>query len=134
MPGSAAGVCGLAEACARSKFGNQTTSRTISTAETVSASRECFGRASRLRLRVTGSVMQEPSKVSRSGFPGDGIVSPLLEKDIAEIGAMNLAVSHGAGLILGRLVMRGPGRTHRREGVALQAEHVHWHDLQHPRI
>ena len=51
---------------------------------------------------------------------------------------MNLVVTHGAGLILRRLIVCRPGwpggRQLGREGVALQAQHVHHADSQKPRI
>ena len=51
---------------------------------------------------------------------------------------MNLRVTHGAGLILRRLIVRGtawPARRQRgRERVALQAEHIHWHHVEQLRI
>ncbi len=47
---------------------------------------------------------------------------------------MNLAVAEGAGLILRRLVVYRPAGANRREGVALQAEHVHDADFQQPGI
>ena len=43
---------------------------------------------------------------------------------------MNLAVAQGAGLILRRLVVYRPAGANRREGVALQAEHIHDADFQ----
>jgi len=62
----------------------------------------------------------------------------LLEKHTAEIGTMNLGVTHGASLILGRLIVRGTngpaGSQLGRESVALQTEHVHRHHLQQSRI
>ena len=51
---------------------------------------------------------------------------------------MNLRVTHGAGLILGRLVVRGTdwpaGRQRGRESVALQTKHVHRHHIEQLRI
>ncbi len=47
---------------------------------------------------------------------------------------MNLAVAHGAGLIFRRLVVHRAAGANRREGVALQAEHVHDADFQQPGI
>ena len=47
---------------------------------------------------------------------------------------MNLAMTHGAGLILRRLVVYRAAGADRREGVALQAEHVHDADFQQPGI
>src|SRR5208282_3098122 len=68
----------------------------------------------------------------------DAIGSPLLEKDIAEVGPVNLVVTHGAGLILRRLIVCGPGwsagRQRGRESVALQAEHVDGHHFEEPGI
>src|ERR1700690_3596642 len=62
----------------------------------------------------------------------------LLEEHITEVGAMNLVVTHGAGLILRRLIVRGTawaaGRQLGRESVALQTEHVHLAHFQEPRI
>jgi len=62
----------------------------------------------------------------------------LLEEHIAEIGAMNLRVTHGAGLILRRLIVRGAGGPagcqRGRERMALQAEHIHWHYVEQLRI
>ena len=47
---------------------------------------------------------------------------------------MNLRVTHGAGLILRRLIVRGaggpPGCQRGRERVALQTEHIHWHHVE----
>ena len=57
--------------------------------------------AVRLRLSATASVTEEPGKdCRRSSFLGNAIGSPSLEKDSAEVGPMNLVVTHGAGLIL----------------------------------
>src|ERR1035438_1249255 len=71
-------------------------------------------------------------------FVWGSIDNSLLEKHIAEIGAMNLRVTHGAGLILGRLVVRGTAWPARgqggRESVALQTEHVHRHHVEQLRI
>jgi hypothetical protein len=51
---------------------------------------------------------------------------------------MNLGVTHGAGLILRRLIVcrtdRPAGRQRSRESVALQTEHVHRHHIQQSRI
>ena len=51
---------------------------------------------------------------------------------------MNLRVTHGAGLILRRLIVRGTGwparRQRGRERVALQTEHVHRHHVEQLRI
>ena len=51
---------------------------------------------------------------------------------------MNLGVTHGAGLILRRLIMRGtdwpPSRQLGRESVALQTEHVHQAHFEEPGI
>ena len=57
-----------------------------------------------------------------------------LEKDVAEIGAMNLTMAFGASLILGRLVVRRPDRPLSRNRMALQAQHVHQAYLQKTRI
>ena len=47
---------------------------------------------------------------------------------------MYLRVTHGAGLILGRLIVRGTGwptgRQGGRESMALQTEHIHWHNVE----
>jgi hypothetical protein len=61
-------------------------------------------------------------------------VIPLLEKDSTEVGPMNLCVTHGAGLILRRLIVGGPGWSLRWEGMALQTEHVHRHHFKEPGI
>jgi hypothetical protein len=51
---------------------------------------------------------------------------------------MNLRVTHGASLILRRLIVRGtawaPRRQLGRESVALQTEHIHWHYVEQLRI
>src|SRR5580692_8403266 len=51
---------------------------------------------------------------------------------------MNLRVTHRAGLILRRLIVRGPGwsarRQRGRERVALQTEHVHRHHIEQLRL
>ncbi len=47
---------------------------------------------------------------------------------------MNLAVTHGAGLVLGGLVMNWSGGARSRVGMALQAEHVDQAHLQQSRI
>ena len=51
---------------------------------------------------------------------------------------MNLRVTHGACLILRRLIMCGaawaPSRQRGRERVALQTEHIHWHHVEQLRI
>jgi len=47
---------------------------------------------------------------------------------------MNLAVTHGAGLILRGLIVSGPDWTHSREGMALQTEHVHQAHFEEPSI
>ena len=51
---------------------------------------------------------------------------------------MNLRVTHGASLILRRLIVRGtawaPGRQLCRESVTLQTEHVHRHHIEQPGI
>src|SRR5580700_3706666 len=73
-----------------------------------------------------------------TSFLGGAIRCSLLEKHAAEIGAMNLRVTHGAGLIFGRLIVRGTdwpaGSQLGRESVALQTEHVHRHHLEQPGI
>ena len=62
----------------------------------------------------------------------------LLEKHIAEIGAMNLRVTHCASLVFRRLIVRGAGwssgRQLARERVALQTEHVHRRHIEELRI
>ena len=62
----------------------------------------------------------------------------LLEKHIAEVGTMNLGVTHGAGLIFRGLIVyrtdRAAGRQRGRESVAPQTEHVHRHHIQQSRI
>ena len=47
---------------------------------------------------------------------------------------MNLVVAHGAGLVLRGLIVRRPRWPLSREGMALQAEHVHRHHFEQPRI
>lgn len=47
---------------------------------------------------------------------------------------MYLRVTHGAGLILRRLIVRRPGGSLSRERVALQTEHVYRHHFKKPRI
>src|ERR1700690_1531557 len=47
---------------------------------------------------------------------------------------MNLVVTHSAGLVLRGLIVCWPAWPLRREGVALQAEHVHQAHLEEPRI
>jgi len=47
---------------------------------------------------------------------------------------MNLSVTHGAGLILRRLIVRWASRALGGESMALQAEHVHQADLEKPGI
>ena len=58
---------------------------------------------------------------SRADFSWRGHEFPLLEKDIAEVGAVNRHVAHGASLIFDGLVVGGSGRPLSRESVALQA-------------
>ena len=67
-------------------------------------------------------------------FRGDAIASPSLEKDAAEVGPVNLRVTHGAGLILRGLIVCWPHRPNRWEGMALQTEHVHQAHFEQPRI
>ncbi len=47
---------------------------------------------------------------------------------------MNLRVTHGAGLILRRLIVCWPGWSLTGEAMALQTEHVHRHDFKQPGI
>jgi len=47
---------------------------------------------------------------------------------------MDLVVTHGAGLVLRRLIVYGPGWPHRGEGMALETEHVHLAHIEEPRI
>jgi len=47
---------------------------------------------------------------------------------------VNLVVAHGAGLIFRRLVVHGTAGPDRREGVALQTEHVHEAYFKEPGI
>src|SRR5450432_3314123 len=66
----------------------------------------------------------------RPSFADDVIGSPSLEKDIAEVGAVNLRMTHGAGLIFRGLIVRGSGRPLGRERMTLQTEHVHQADFE----
>jgi len=79
--------------------------------------------------KIAGPVAEFLGRLHRCSY---------LKKHIAEIGAMNLRVTHGAGLILRRLIVRGadwPARRQRgRERVALQTEHIHCITLSSFRI
>src|ERR1035437_1213176 len=91
-------------------------------------------------MRKVGDETNETAiRVARSrSILSDGIGSPSLEKDTTEVGAMNLVMTHGAGLVLRRLVVRRPdwpaGRQSGRESMAPQTEHVHRHHFEKPRI
>ena len=70
--------------------------------------------ATRLRAGASSHLPRANDSDCRPSFLCDSIGAPSLEKHIAEVGAMNLRVAHGAGLILRRLIVRGsawpPGR------------------------
>lgn len=57
-----------------------------------------------------------------------------LEEHIAGIGTVNRHMTHSAGLVFRRLVVRRSGRALNRECMALQAQEVDLADPQQPRI
>jgi hypothetical protein len=57
-----------------------------------------------------------------------------LEKDIAEVGPVNLRMAHRAGLVLRRLIVDWSAWSLSGECVALQTEHVHQANLEQARI
>src|SRR3984957_1122805 len=140
-PGGAAGAVGFALGVwANSVSGDDTTIAHKSTARAIAIRRLQRPQAA-AKLRSTCTHADAGLSISEdwcTSFLGGAIRCSLLEEHAAEIGAMNLRVTHGAGLILRRLIVRGTdwpaGSQLGRESVALQTEHVHQAHLEQPGI
>src|SRR5947209_11205090 len=104
----------------------------------ISASRQALTKAKATTRRTAPSlgasamrsVTGKPGADCRSYFLGMSI--PSLEKDVAEVGSVNLPMTHRAGLILRRLIVDRSDWPPNREGMALQAHHVHQAHLEKP--
>src|SRR6476660_1891633 len=116
---SAAGACGAAlsvEVCPQAHRLSQSPQPTTSRKRAAWEKERAFRARCDVRARTVASTLIDVGGIVIAASP---------EKHIAGVRTVDRRVTHRAGLILGRLIVRGTGGPHDRKRMALQAQQVH---------